>query len=224
MERESFCMDFQTIQEPSVKEANRKIRKKLICNQDTHPWEHLKKKDMAILGILMTGIQAIDIAIAVAILVQHFQRRDILRCGWHQFPWIWPIIPHTLLWILTAHGLLDQERQSEDSRNMRCIVSLHQSLVLATSLFCLPTLRWRRRFQKHTLHYDIITELCACNKSFVLTNCTMENYWESCTIHFPTKPPWSTSIDVLETNVRIWFSLPQMENWRMTVELKSEGR
>ena len=79
------------------------------------------------------------------------------------------------------------------------------------------------RFQKHTLHYDIITELCACNKSFVFANSEMETCWESCTMHFPTKPPWSTNIDVLETSVRILFSLPQMTNWRMTIELNPKG-
>ena len=65
-------------------------------------------------------------------------------------------------------GRLDQERKSEDFTNMRCIIALQQSSVLAVSPLCLPTLK---------------TETCR----------------ECCTIHFPTKPPCSTSVDVLET-------------------------
>ena len=53
------------------------------------------------------------------------------------------IILHALFWILASHGHLDQERQSEDSRKMRCIMALRQSFAVATSASCLPTLRQR---------------------------------------------------------------------------------
>ena len=33
------------------------------------------------------------------------------------------------------------------------------------------------RFQKHALHYGITTQLCPCNKSFVLANSEMETCW-----------------------------------------------
>ena len=42
--------------------------------------------------------------------------------GLHQFLWILPTIRRTLFWILVAHDELDRERQSEGSRNMRCIM------------------------------------------------------------------------------------------------------
>ena len=47
---------------------------------------------------------------------------------------------------------------------------------------------------------------------------------ESCIIHFPTTPPCSTIVDVLETgNVPILFSLSQMKKLGMTMEFDPEG-
>ena len=47
---------------------------------------------------------------------------------------------------------------------------------------------------------------------------------ESCVIYFPTTPPCSTRVDVLETgNVPILFSLSQMKNLGTTIELDPEG-
>ena len=44
--------------------------------------------------------------------------------------------------------------------------------------------------------------------------------WESCIIHFPTTPPCSTRVDVLETGyVPTLFSHPQMKHLGMTIEL-----
>ena len=64
-----------------------------------------------------------------------------------------------------------------------------------------------RRFQKHALCCCITTKFCRCNKSFVFANSETESCWESCVIHFPTTPPCSTRVDVLETgNVPILFS------------------
>ena len=81
-----------------------------------------------------------------------------------------------------------------------------------------------RRFQKHALYYGITTEFCTCNKSFVFATSEMETCWESCIVHFPSKPPCSTRVDVLETsNVPISFSHQQMENWEMTIELNPKG-
>ena len=67
------------------------------------------------------------------------------------------------------------------------------------------------RFQKHALYYGIKTEFCRCKNPVVCANSETESCWESCIIHFPTTPPCSTGVDVLETgNVPIILSLPQM--------------
>ena len=47
---------------------------------------------------------------------------------------------------------------------------------------------------------------------------------ESCNIHFPTTPPCSTRVDVLETGAGpILFSLPQMNNLGPIIELNPKG-
>ena len=69
----------------------------------------------------------------------------------------------------------------------------------------------------------IKTELCPCNKCFVFANSETETCKESCIIHFPTLPPCSTKVDVLETSdVPILFSLSQMEKLGTTIELDPE--
>ena len=58
----------------------------------------------------------------------------------------------------------------------------------------------------------------------MFANSETETCWESCIIHFPTTPPCSTRVDVLETcSVPILFSLSQMKNLGMTIELNSKG-
>ena len=55
-------------------------------------------------------------------------------------------------------------------------------------------------------------------------NSETETCKESGIIHFPTTPRCSTMLDVLETgDVPISFSLPQMRNLGMTIELDSQG-
>ena len=69
------------------------------------------------------------------------------------------------------------------------------------------------RFKKHAWYHGITTEFCPCNKSFVFANSQTETCKDSCIIHFPTTPPCSTKVDVLETgDVPILFSLSQMKN------------
>ena len=81
-----------------------------------------------------------------------------------------------------------------------------------------------RRFQKHAWFYAIKTEFCRWNKSFVFASSKTETCFESCIIHFPRTPPCSTRVDVLETgNVPILFSLSQMKNLGMTIELDPKG-
>ena len=122
-----------------VKIRREKEKKVPIPNQDSLPQKHRGKKEIAIPGTLMTGRQA-----SLIPLVQPLNgmARDILH-GWRQLLLIWPPIRHTLFWILAVHDQLDQERQLEDSKSMRCIMALQQSFALATSPLCLPTLRWR---------------------------------------------------------------------------------
>ena len=80
-----------------------------------------------------------------------------------------------------------------------------------------------KRFQMHAWYYSITTEFCRCNKSFVFANTETETFVESCTIHFPTTPPCSTRVDVLETgDVPILFYLPQMNNLGVTLSLDPE--
>ena len=81
------------------------------------------------------------------------------------------------------------------------------------------------RFQKHALYYGISTEACPCDKSFVYANFETGTSLESCIIHFPTTPPCSTRVDVLETgNVPILFSLHQMHKLGIALELDTKGR
>ena len=81
-----------------------------------------------------------------------------------------------------------------------------------------------KRCQKHAWYYEITTEFCRCNKSFVSANSKTETSLESSIIHFPTTPACSTAVDVLETgDVPILFSLPQMRNLGMTIELDPQG-
>ena len=70
------------------------------------------------------------------------------------------------------------------------------------NLGCTRSIRSRaaiERFKKHAWYYGITTEVCRCNKSFVFANSETETCKESCIIHFPTIPPCSTMVDVLET-------------------------
>ena len=80
------------------------------------------------------------------------------------------------------------------------------------------------RFKKHTWYHGITTEFCRCNTSSVFANSKTETCKESCIIHFPTIPPCSTKVDVLETgDVPILFSPSQMKNLGMTIELDLKG-
>ena len=69
-------------------------------------------------------------------------------------------------------------------------------------------------------HYDGILPF----QPFVFANSETETFKENCITHFPTIPPCSTMVDVLETgDVPILFSLSQMKNLGMTVELDPKG-
>ena len=80
------------------------------------------------------------------------------------------------------------------------------------------------RFQKYALYHDKTTEFCPCNKSFVFANSETETCRESCMINFPTTPPCSTRVDVLEPgDLPFLFSLLRMGNLGKTIELDSKG-
>ena len=81
-----------------------------------------------------------------------------------------------------------------------------------------------KRFQKHAWYYGITTEFCRCIKSLVFAHSEAEACLESCSIHFPTTPARSTTVDVLETGgVPILFSLLQMRHLGTTIELDPQG-
>ena len=80
------------------------------------------------------------------------------------------------------------------------------------------------RFQKHSWHYGITTEICRCNTSSMFAKSETETCLESCIIHFPTTPPCSTIVDELETSdVPFVFSLHQMRNLGTTIKLGPQG-
>ena len=63
-----------------------------------------------------------------------------------------------------------------------------------------------------------------CGESSGFADSETETCMESCIIHFPTAPPCSTKVDVLETgDVPILISLPQMKKLGMTIEQDSKG-
>ena len=68
------------------------------------------------------GNKAIGIPIALTTLQRVRGTTQDVQLGWRPFPWILPTVRRTLFRILVAHDQLDQERQSEGSGNMRCIV------------------------------------------------------------------------------------------------------
>ena len=143
--------------------------------------------------MILSGNTAIGIPIVLMIPQRVRGTIQDFQLGWRQFTWILPAIRRTLFWILVVHDRLDQERRSEGSRNMRCIMALRQTSVFAISLLCLPTLKQKL-------------------------------VWECCIIHFPTKPPCSTTVDVLQTgDVPIQNFLPQMQNFGITLELDPRG-
>ena len=134
------------------KERERKVP---ILSQNFQPRKHTVKKDIVISGNLTIGVPVYLMIPQVEPQEEKLQgmERDILH-GWQQSHWILPTIQHTLFWILAAHGQLDQERQSEDSRNMRCITVLRQSFALATRPSCLPTLRPQESFGEQRFPED----------------------------------------------------------------------
>ena len=132
--------------------------------------------------------------IAVTILQQVCGTIQVIQFGWRQSPWILPTIRRTL--VVLDHGCT----RSTGSRKAI------------------------RRFQRCALYYGVTTEFCLCNKSFVFANSVTETCREHCIIHFPTKPPCSASVDVLETgDIPILFSLPQMQNLGIPLDLDPKG-
>ena len=61
------------------------------------------------------------------------------------------------------------------------------------------------------------------NTKFSFANSEGDETYEKLVIHYNTDPPTSTEIDILEKgNAPILFSLDQMRNLRMTIELSPE--
>ena len=97
---------------------------------------------MAILGNLMSGIQTIDIAIALTIIGQHFQRLDILH-GWH--PFLRNLINHPTHVVVDLGCTLSIGSRAAIRRFQKYALhyALPQSFVPARNPLCWQTVRWR---------------------------------------------------------------------------------
>ena len=94
--------------------------------------ETLLKRDKAIPGNQTIGIPTLPIV--PQLQLQRGTIQGTLH-GWCQSLWILPTIRRTWFWILVAHVQLDRERQSEGSRNLRCIMILRQNSVPCIKFF-----------------------------------------------------------------------------------------
>ena len=88
----------------------------------------------------------------------------------------------------------------------------------------LHTINWIgkaiRKFQQYAMYQGITTKCCPCNKTFVFANSEVGTCFEICIVNFPTTPPCSTRVVVIETgDVPILFSPPQMKILGITLEL-----
>ena len=96
-------------------------------------------------GLSAPGNQTIGLpVIGLTILGPQMRGRPAQRLtlhGWWQPHGVLPTIQHMLFWTLAAHGGLDQERQSKDSRSTHGIMALRQNSAVATNLSCLPNPR-----------------------------------------------------------------------------------
>ena len=72
--------------------------------------------------------------------------------------------------------------------------------------------------------YGMWTEFLPTHSYFSFANSNTTHVWEKCRVWFPTKPPFSTDIEICEEgNVPILMSLPQMRNLRLDIELSPEA-
>ena len=124
---------------------------------------------------------------------------------------------------LPAIGLTIPGLQMLGGSGQRLILQAHVVLDLG----CTRSIGSRsaiERFKKQAWYDGITTEFCRDNKLFVFANSATETCIESCIMHFPTTPPCSTTVDVLETgDVPILFSLSQMKYLGTTIELDPKG-
>ena len=100
----------------------------------------------------------------------------------------------------------------------------HHSTHVVLDLSCTRSFGSRktiRRFQKYALYCGVTTGICPCSNSFVFANSEGETCRENCFfVHFPTTPPCSATVDVLETgDVPILFSLLHLQNLGIAFEL-----
>ena len=139
------------------------------------------------------GNRAIGIPIALTILQRLRGTIQDTLHGWYQFLWILPTIRRTLF------------------LNLGCTRSIGSRTAI-------------RRFQKYALYHSIKTEFCPATSPFCLPTLKQKRVGKVVLFIFPTTPPCSTRVDVLETGgVPILFSLPQMKNLGMTIELDPQG-
>ena len=79
-------------------------------------------------------------------------------------------------------------------------------------------------FAQESKAYGITMEYRPCDTTFVFADSQMGKVTETCIVHFPTTPPCTTQIDILEKgSVPILLSLPQMKNLGMGLKLSAQG-
>ena len=132
----------------------KKARKVLVFNQNFQPQKHLVKEDMVIPWNLTIGMPVYLMIPQIQPQEEllHGMARDILH-GWHQDLWTLPTIRHTLFWILAAHGQLDQERQSEGSRHMRCITAFTTEFCRCTKSFVFANSETESCWENCIIHF-----------------------------------------------------------------------
>ena len=83
--------------------------------------------------------------------------------GWWQLHWILPTVQRTLFWTLVAHGRLERDRQSKDSRSMHGIGVSRRNSIVVTSLSFSPTRRqtlaWKVALSTFQQHHHVLPRL-----------------------------------------------------------------
>ena len=88
-----------------------KARKTLILNPHFQPLKHLKKKETAMPGNLMTGLQVSGLIDFWAPAAGWYSTKAHTLLGWRYTRWILPTIRRAWFWIWAAHDRLDRDQQ-----------------------------------------------------------------------------------------------------------------
>ena len=108
------------------------------------------------------------------------------------------------------------------------LVNLHENpTYVVLDLGCTRSMGSRRAIDALAAvapKYGIELEYLPCNTTFVFADSKTEGVTETCIVNFPTSPPCSTQIDILEQgSVPILMSLNQMQNLGISINLSAKG-